>query len=275
MSYRVLKGEVLRGDVMRSETSRWALCLLALLLWITALGTVQAASAARENVAILVRSLGYGAGIHHFKNFVLRGRNDDYEGAKKAFDAALDSLKQLENSPEITVEERPAVAVIKAMVDAYDSGLERVISLRGKGWRLDDVDRSVTVDDAEAIAALAQLREKWPWSDLEQIKYQLGYGKGIHNFKNYLLRQDERYHTLALENFLVVESLIVNQFTNSHLDSGQRTALEQVGRVCQSYRNYLSLIQRFHAQQRPVRQIDLAVKINDGPALEGLAVLTR
>ncbi len=264
----------MRRNDMKYQTSRWALCLLTLLLWLTALGTVQAASATRENVATLVRSLGYGAGIHNFKNFVLRGRDDYYDAAKKAFDIALGSLKQLENSPELTLEDRAAVAVIKAMIDEYDSGLDRVRSLRDKGWRLGDVDRSVTVDDTESIAALAQLREKWEWSDLEQIEYQLGYGMGIHNFKNYLLRQDERYHTLALENFLAVESLLVNQYSNTRLDSAQRTALDQISRVSQSYRNYLALIERFHAQQHPVRKIDLAVKINDKPALEGLSVLS-
>ena len=160
---------------MRYQTSRWALCLLTLLLCLTALGTVQAASAARENVATLVRSLGYGAGIHNFKNFVLRGRDDNYDAAKKAFDIALGSLNQLENSPELTLEDRAAVVVIKAMADEYNRGLDRVISLRNKGWRLGDVDRSVAVDDTAAIAALAQLREKWEWSDLEQIEYILPY----------------------------------------------------------------------------------------------------
>jgi len=258
---------------MRYETSRWALCLLTLILWLTTLGSVQAASAARENVANLVRSLGYGAGIHNFKNFVLRGRDDYYNAAKKDFDIALDSLNQLKKSPELTAEDQTAVVAIKAMIDEYNRGLDRVISLRNKGWRLGDVDRSVKVDDTEAIAALAQLRKKWKWSDLEQIEYHLGYGMGIHNFKNYLLRQEERYHTLALENFLAVESILVNQYSNTRLDSAQRTALDKISRVSQSYRNYLALIERFHAQQHPVRKIDLAVKINDRPALEGLAVL--
>ena len=275
MRHGEMRHEEMRRVEIRWQTSRWALCLLTLILWFTALGSVQAASAARENVATLVRSLGYGAGIHNFKNFVLRGRTDDYDGAKKAFNIALGSLKQLGNSPEITPEERTAVTVIKIMIDAYDSGLDLVVILRGKGWRLGDVDHSVTVDDTGAIAAMALLREKWEWSDLEQIEYQLGYGMGIHNFKNYLLRQDERYHTQALENFLAVESLLVSQYSNMNLNSAQRTSLDQISRVSQSYRNYLALIERLHAQQRPVRQIDLAVKINDRPALEGLAVLAR
>jgi hypothetical protein len=259
---------------MRYESSRWALCLFTLLLWLSAFGTVQAAGSARENVATLVRSLGFGAGIHNFKNFVLRGRDEYYDAAKKDFDIALDSLNQLENSPELTLEDRAAVAVIKGMIDEYDRGLDRVITLRDKGWRLGDVDRSVAVDDTRSIAALAQLREKWEWSDLEQIEYHLGYGMGIHNFKNYLLRQDERYHTLALENFLAVESFLDSLYGNTNLDSAQRAALDQISRVSQSYRNYLALIERFHAQRHPVRKIDLAVKINDRPALEGLAVLS-
>lgn len=259
---------------MRYETSRWALCLLTLILWLSALGSVQAASAARENVATLVRSLGYGAGIHNFKNFVLRGRDENYDAAKKSFSIALDSLNQLENSQELTVEDFSAVAVIKDMVDEYNRGLDRVISLRNKGWRLGDVDRSVYVDDTVAIDSLALLRKKWTWSDLEQIEYHLGYGNGIHDFKNYLLRNDERYHTQALENFLAVESLIDNLYSKDP-GSAQRKALEQIGRVSQSYRNYLPLIERLHAQQQPVRRIDLTVKINDRPAVEGLAVLLR
>ena len=187
---------------------------------------------------------------------------------------ALGSLSQLENSPELTVDDRSEVAVIKRMVNEYNRGLDRVISLRNKGWRLSDVDRSVLVDDAVPMASLAQLRKKWEWSDLEQIEYQLGYGKGIHNFKNYLLRQDERYHTLALENFLAVESLLANQYSKAGLDSTQRLALDQIRRVVQSYRSYLALIERYHTQQYPVRKIDLAVKINDEPALAGLAVLS-
>lgn len=260
---------------MIGQTNRWHLLPLLLLLMLTSMVSVQVAASARNDVVILVRSLGYGAGIHHFKNYVLRGQAKNHVIAKKSFYDALQALNRLGKSPEISPEYQPAIAAIKAMLSAYDAGLERVALLRSKGWRLEDIDRSVTVDDSAAIAALEQLRTRWQWSDLEEIEYQLGYGKGIHNFKNYVLRQQERYHTLALENFLAVESLIVNRFNTTRLDDEQREALQKVGRVTQSYRNYLGLIGRLHAMQRSERQIDLAVKINDGPALAGLALLTR
>ena len=40
-----------------------------------------------------------------------------------------------------------------------------------------------------------------------------------------------------------------------------------------SYRDYLPLVDKLHAMQRPVRQIDLAVKVNDDPGIAGLAQL--
>ena len=250
------------------------LTLLLILLILSSLSSVHAASA-RDEVAGLVRALGYGAGIHHFKNYVLRGRTEYYASAKRSLADALTRVNQLEKDTELNQSEQQAVVTIKAMVMAYDSGLDTVSELRTKGWRLDDVDLSVAINDADAIAALDLLRSKWKWSELEEIEYQLGYGQGIHNFKNYVIRQHERYHTLALANFLAVESLIVNQFNNTKLGSTDKEALESIERVVQSYRNYLTLIGRLHTMQKPVRQIDLAVKINDKPAVEGFALLNK
>jgi hypothetical protein len=161
------------------------------------------------------------------------------------------------------------------MTQGYGAGLERIAQLRSKGWRLEDIDRAVAVDDSAAIAALDRLRSRWQWSDLEALEYQLGYGKGIHNFKNYVLRQQPRYHTQALESLLAVESLIVNQFNGDRLDVEQKAALAKIGRVAQSYRNYLVLVERLHAIQRTERQIDLAVKVNDEPAIMALTQLSR
>ena len=256
------------------KINRGTVFSLTLMLWLIAWTNVQA-SDAREDVITLVRSLGYGAGIHNFKNFVLRGRDENYDAAKQSFGIALGSLNRLAESQELGVDDRAAVAILKNMVKDYDKGLDLAISLRRKGWRLGDVDRSVFVDDSIPIASLDQLRNKWKWSELEQIEYQLGYGKAIHNFKNYVLRGDERFQTQALENFLAVESLLNNQYGNSDLDSAQKAALDQVKRVAQSYRNYLDLVDRFHTQQYPIRKIDLAVKVNDKPAIDGLTILSK
>lgn len=254
--------------------SKSLLSILVMTLMLAPFGVAQAASA-RAEVVSLVRALGYGAGIHHFKNYVLRGQPESHAAAKRSFTDALQILQRLENSPQLTAAEQPAVATLQAMIQGYRAGLERVAQLRSQGWRLEDIDRSVTVDDSSAINALDLLRGRWQWSDLEQIEYLLGYGKGIHNFKNYVLRQHPRYHTQALENLLAVESLIVNQFNTAQLSAEHKGALEKVGRVVQSYRNYLALVERLHAMQRTERQIDLAVKVNDRPALAGLAWLIR
>ncbi len=259
---------------MTPLANRFSQMLMMALLVLATLAPAHAESG-REDVAGLVRSLGYGAAIHNFKNYVLRGQPEQYANARRSFSDAQQHLNSLEKRPAIERQDQQDIAALRAMISAYSSGLELVGKLRTKGWRLEDVDRAVTVDDDDAIAALDRLRAKWQWSELEQIEYQLGYGKGIHNFKNYLLRQQDRYHTSALENFLTTESLIVNQFNSAQLDKQQRAALEKIARVAQSYRNYLSLIERFHSMQRTERQIDLAVKVNDGPALMALTLLNR
>ncbi len=259
---------------MKQSVNRRGLMLAVAMLMLLPQASLHAESA-RDDVAALVHSLGYSAAIHNFKNYVLRGQSEQYQAAKQAYSVAMQNLNRLEKRPAIKRQDQLAIASIRTMVIAYATGLDRVGELRAKGWRLEDIDHAVTVDDDEAIAALDQLRAKWQWSDLEETVYQLGYGKGIHNFKNYLLRQHEHYHTQALENFLTVESLIVNQFNTASLDSEQRTALEKIGRTAQSYRNYLVLIDRLHALQRSKRQIDLAVKINDAPAVEALSLLSR
>lgn len=260
---------------MKQVINRLGQMLIMLMLaTLVSVNSVQAATA-RDEVESLVRALGYGAAIHNFKNYVLRGRQQYYVTAKKLFADSMQNLTQLEKSASINAEDKIAIDVIRNTITAYQAGLDRIPQLHDKAWRLEDIDYAVTVDDSAAIAALAHLRAKWQWSDLEEIEYQMGYGKAIHNFKNYVLRQQEHYHTQALENFLAVESLIVNQFNTGQLDKSQLSALEKISRVAQSYRNYLSLVGRLHAMQRSTRQIDLAVKVNDEPAVTALAEVTR
>ena len=139
-----------------------------------------------------------------------------------------------------------------------------------KGWRVVDIDRVVIVDDLPAIAGLQQLRKRWNWSPFEELEYQLGYGGAIHHFKNYVLRGADNYYTLALEKFLAIESLMGELLSRGNLTRQHRDDLAAIERTTHGYMEYLALIERLIRMQRPVQQIDLAVKINDGPAFNAL-----
>jgi len=258
----------------------WIWIMLTVAACILPLHEARAADP-RDDLAQVVRLMGYGGGIHNFKNYVLRGRKEYQASAREDFTRILKIIARLERSAKLnSTKDQQALSVVKAVVESYDAALDRVTLLRNKGWRIEDIDRTVIIDDNPAKAGLDALRAKWTWSDFEEIEFQLGYGKAIHNFKNYALRGHESYHTEALENLLAVDSLIAGQLSQPDLIDPKtllfrkhRDALEGVERVARAYRENLGLIERLIAMQRSVRQIDLAVKINDGPANAGLAHL--
>ena len=258
----------------RARHRRLAILLIGLLLGFlaAALATPAHATSPREDVAAMVRLLGYGGAIHAFKNYVLRGEHrDEYRlQSQHKFDSVLATIKRLENHPELSAEDRQALAAIGLTVGGYLDGLRRIQSLFEKGWRVEDIDRVVVVDDQPALDGLRHLRAKWKWSEWERIQHHLGYGGAIHHFKNYVLRHNDAYHTQALEHFLAVESLISELLGRADLSARHAASLATVERTSRGYMDYLALVERLIRAQRPIRQIDLAVKINDRPALAAI-----
>ncbi len=280
--------------------------VLIVVTWLVLLPSVclQAAEV-RDDLAQIVRLMGYGGGIHNFKNYVLRDREEYRTAARADFTRILDVIAGLERGDELNAAEQQALKALKVVVESYATTLDWIADLRKKEWRVEDIDRVVIIDDTAAVQGLDTLRARWSWTDLEEIEFQFGYGKGIHNFKNYVLRGREKYHTETLQNLLAVEALVANllgqpELTNpqtaaeklvtakgavdptdtaaydkavqeiTHLFREDRTALDNVERTARAYRDHLDLIERLIGMQRSVRQIDLAVKINDGPAKAGL-----
>jgi hypothetical protein len=284
--------------------------LFALVAVLTPTVDARADDGGGQVLAEIVRALGYGGGIHHFKNFVLREKPEYHTAAKRDFGRALEALARLETSAELDDREREHVAVIRSVVESYDAEVDRINGLRLKGWRIEDVDRTVIIDDTPATAGLAALRAKWQWSDLEEIEFQVGYGNAIHNFKNYILRGQERYHTAALANLLAVDALVARQLHMPELARpraaaeaavaaagkvdpsdavaheqavqaiarrlrSDRAALEAVERVFRGYRNNLALVSKLIAMQRSASEIDRAIRIYDKPGMDGLAHLRQ
>jgi hypothetical protein len=212
-----------------------------------------ASAGPREDVAHLVRALGYGGAIHQFKNYVMRSEPRYREATARSLAAAQGRLDAL----------------------SRDAGLDAGADLKREGLPPDQVDRLVLIDDSAAVIALEALRARWQWNDFEEMEYLLGYGQAIHNFKNFVLRGHERYDAEALEQLLAVDALIATQLAAEGVDDGDRVSLEQLERVVHGYRDYLPLVDKLHAMQRPVRQIDLAVKVNDDPGIAGLAQLRK
>jgi len=246
-----------------------------LLFAVLSLPAFVAHASPRDDVAQVVRLIGYGGGIHYFKNYVLRGQPRYREAAAASFGEARTVIDRLSTSAEFDAGDKSALRSLGTIIDAYIDALQRVTELRRERLTADLVDRLVLIDDGDALAGLGVLRARWQWSDFEEMEYQLGYGHAIHNFKNFVLRDQSRYHAEALENLLSVDALIATQLAEEGLGDGDRAALEKLERVVHGYRDYLPLVDKLHAMQRPVQQVDLAVKVNDGPGTTGLAKLRQ
>ena len=255
-----------RGRVRRGQA--WVACAALMLMFIAS----SCLASPRDEVASLVRLIGFGGAIHNFKNYVLRGdhRISYAVAARAQFQEAVAIVDKLQNEPSLAGEYRESLEGIRQTLESYLRGLKQIEDLFEKGWRLEDIDRVVIVDDTPALQGLSRLREKWQWSLFEELEYQLGYGASIHNFKNYVLRSDDIYHTQALEHLLAAQSLLAELLSQPGLDDRQRMDYQAIQRVSHAYMEYLALVERLIRSQRPVRQIDLAVKVNDRPALHAL-----
>lgn len=103
--------------------------------------------------ALLVKELGYSGMIHQFKNFVIRGDEQYYAGARAAIERverfAFESRRFHRNS-HLEVEYQH----IADTVALYRSHLETVRRLHQDGVPVEQIDRQVKVDDTQATLAL-------------------------------------------------------------------------------------------------------------------------
>lgn len=118
---------------------------------------------------------------------------------------------------------------------------------------------------------------------LTTLRAKMGYGGFIHNFKNYVLRQDPLYlQRLESDNAALREALkgywdhVAARFPPGHPDRRQlEIALSALEAVIDEY-TYMIDIARLAAQKgRAPRETDVLVKVSDAPAIEAFAELER
>ena len=109
---------------------------------------------------------------------------------------------------------------------------------------------------------------------LQIINSEFGYGGFIHNFKNYVLRGSQKYmdrfgvnKNILLETIEQLDALLVRQEDKEALRVIHSTALE--------YIDAMAACVNLHKNGKISNEIDNAVKINDGPALNAFKVINQ
>ena len=107
---------------------------------------------------------------------------------------------------------------------------------------------------------------------LGNLRGLLGYGGMIHNFKNYVLRKD-RPRLVAIEQNLLDISGAIAGYLARGVNQREKDALGTIEEVVGKYADAVDVAERLASEGATPHEIDAVVKIDDGPALDALAVL--
>ncbi|MEZ5508386.1 MAG: PAS domain S-box protein [Gammaproteobacteria bacterium] len=128
--------------------------------------------------ALLVKELGYSGMIHQFKNFVIRGDEQYYAAARAAIERVerfVFESRRFNRNSHLELEYQR----IADMVALYKSRLEMARLLHLESIPVEQIDRQVKVDDAQATLALRAIIS-FLQAELNQSTLQLrDYNKGM------------------------------------------------------------------------------------------------
>ncbi len=108
---------------------------------------------------------------------------------------------------------------------------------------------------------------------LLDIETGMGFGAGIHDFKNYVLRGKDKYYPRILKNLNAVKQKIQLYRVIPGLSPAEKKALDQIESVVQAYLDNTHKIKPLVQRGDSAEQVDKVVKINDAPAIEGFQIL--
>ncbi len=107
---------------------------------------------------------------------------------------------------------------------------------------------------------------------LHQLRSALGFGGMIHDFKNFVLRFDAE-RIAAFETSVAAARNALSAYQDAGMNEREADAVVAVSGVIERYVRNMRLARVMVAQGTAPDEIDRAVKVNDQPALAGMAVM--
>jgi hypothetical protein len=243
----------------------------------------EAESKYKSEADSITHAMGYGAGIHHFKNYVLRHTDNYRADAVAEFTKAETALAAILDDPGIDPEMKSGAMALQLVVQSYLRAIPVVQAMIEEGRSVEEIDRVVKIADAPGTWGLEKIRGGSKWNALQELEYAMGYGGAIHNFKNYVLRGGrqstdvvggsfDNYRSVAEEQWTKAEAL-VGEIKSAAASDEEAAAADRILGVINQYRANLAVAQQMHDEGRTIQEIDTAVRVDDAPAVEGLSVL--
>lgn len=107
---------------------------------------------------------------------------------------------------------------------------------------------------------------------LGDLRSSLGYGGTIHQFKNFVLRQD-RPRVVKIQANLMKATVALTAYNALGITEREKAALAAINKVLSQYKDATSVVERLVRDGASPTEIDQSVKVDDGPALAGMVVL--
>lgn len=117
--------------------------------------------AREELITRISEHLGYGAMIHNFKNYVLRGADKHYQRVDSYYSMIqqdLDTYRALEDIDKAELEALKAIATVAA---EYRQAADMVKKMTGEGALPKQIDKAVKISDKPAIEGIETLNKSY------------------------------------------------------------------------------------------------------------------
>ncbi|MFW5799248.1 MAG: methyl-accepting chemotaxis protein [Spirochaetota bacterium] len=110
---------------------------------------------------------------------------------------------------------------------------------------------------------------------LSKILAGIGYGGYVHNFKDYILKQDERYYIEAEKQYKELFESIENYMNIGSLSREERNNLEQISAIIDIYYMFLTKARDMIEDDKTIKEVSDAINISDKAYVRALENLKQ
>jgi methyl-accepting chemotaxis protein len=104
------------------------------------------------------QAMGYGGGIHLFKNYVLRGKEVYLQRYKEKAKMARAAVEEYRRIGSMSFQEKVAAKKLEEAVERYQEAISTAAKLKREGKSIQDVDRVIKINDKPYLQAIGSLQ---------------------------------------------------------------------------------------------------------------------
>ena len=241
-------------------------------------------SAPQEAIyASVLRTLGYGGMVHNFKNSIIRLDENRAIKARQQAVSTMFELKRLKVA-DPTGETHAAIEKIRSVVKLYIENTYVIVSMIKKGSSAEEIDAVVEINPAPMKEGFDLISGRFQGNSaadtfgkshyLGELYLEIGINRMIHQFKNYVLRQEDKRISRVTEAIFSARTTITS-YENLGISAIEQAALNDIRSVLLSYENGLQTAQKLISGGISIAELDQKIKIDDGPAISAMDQLVQ